>query len=144
MAKKGPKPPLTGTPTARDPEALADAVRQFNSWRFWDCHETLEELWQQEETALADLYQGLIKAAAGFHHLLRRNGRGARLLLSGALSLLAPFPPRCLGLDLEGLREGIGRCMEHLDALGEEGVGRFDLSLIPAIDYRPEEGHGAA
>ncbi|HXG42119.1 MAG TPA: DUF309 domain-containing protein [Dehalococcoidia bacterium] len=143
MGKKGPKTPPAGPLTARDPQALATAVRQFNSWRFWDCHETLEELWQQEETALADLYQGLIKAAAGFHHLLRGNGRGARLLLSGALALLAPFPPRCLGLDLQGLRQGIGRCLEHLQALGQEGPARFDLSLIPTIDYRPEEAHGS-
>jgi predicted metal-dependent hydrolase len=139
MGRKGPKPPLAGRPVARDPQALATAVRQFNSWRFWDCHETLEELWQQEETALADLYQGLIKAAAGFHHLLRRNGRGARLLLSGALALLQPFPSPCLGLDLQGLRQGIQRCLQELEA---QGPHRFDLSLLPTLHYRPEAGDG--
>ncbi len=144
MGKKGAKPPPAGTPTALDPAALATAVRQFNAWRFWDCHETLEDLWRQEGTALADLYQGLIKAAAGFHHLLRGNHRGARLLLSGALSLLEPFPPRCLGLDLAALREGIGRCLRELDALGPQGIGRFDLSLVPTIEYRPEEADAPA
>ncbi len=144
MGKRGAKPPPTGPFVARDPDALATAVRQFNSWRFWDCHETLEELWQDEETAIANLYQGIIKAAAGFHHLLRRNYRGAISLLAGALSLLQPFPDRCLGLDVAALREGVQRCLQELQAQGAGGIARFDLSLLPTIDYRPEDAHGPA
>lgn len=144
MGKKGPKPPPAGPFLARDPQALARAVRQFNSWRFWDCHETLEEVWQDEDTAAADLYQGIIKAAAGFHHLLRRNYRGATHLLAGALALLRPFPDRCLGLDVAALRQGIDRCLRELRGVGPGGIASFDLSLIPTIDYRPEDDHGAA
>ncbi|MFQ5873258.1 MAG: DUF309 domain-containing protein, partial [Dehalococcoidia bacterium] len=74
-------------PSTLDPAStLSLAVRQFNSWRFWDCHETLEDLWRQDPTTptglpLADFYQGIIKLAAGFHHLLRGNHKGAVNLL---------------------------------------------------------------
>jgi hypothetical protein len=61
--------------------ALAKAIAEFNSWRFYDCHETLEDAWRDlggkasrragGDPGMADFYQGVIKAAAGFHHLLR-------------------------------------------------------------------------
>ncbi len=136
-AMKGPKPQATSF-TAIDPEGLAAAVRQFNTWRFWDCHETLEDIWHAEETALADFYQGLIKLAAGFHHLLRGNRRGALNLLSGGLRLLEPFRPRCLGVDVEKLVEEARRCYDQIASLGPQRLDRFDRSLIPTIAFDEE------
>ncbi len=111
------------------------AIHQFNSWRFWDCHETLEELWRQEETPLAHFYQGLIKAAAGLHHLLRGNRRGATILLRGAIDCLRLFPPRYLGLDLAGLIQGLEGCL-----VAAASQGPFDLHLVPTIRWEGEDG----
>ncbi|GBD15096.1 hypothetical protein HRbin25_00987 [bacterium HR25] len=140
---KRPRPPPSGPYHPHDPEAFRTALRQFNSWRFWDCHETLEEVWREERTSLAGFYQGLIKAAAGFHHLNRGNYRGTVIMLKGALQLLEPFRPRCLGVDVEGLVRAVERCLEQLQALGPSRLQEFDRTLVPTIDYREEESSGA-
>jgi len=115
-------------PPPNPDDTLALAVSQFNSWRFWDCHETLEEIWRREGGQAAHFYKGLIKAAAGLHHLLRKNDRGASIVLQGAIDALTPFRPHHLGLDVEGLVCGLEKCLEM--ATGRQPL---DLSLIPHI-----------
>jgi len=125
-------------PQTLDPaQALALAVRQFNTWRFWDCHETLEDLWRAEDTSLADFYQGVIKLAAGFHHLLRGNHRGAVTLLGGGLQLLEPFRPRTLGIDVDSLLDQARACYDAIVSLGPQHLGDFDRALIPPIAFNP-------
>ena len=51
------------------PTALKLAVTQFNQGQYWQCHETLEEIWIPEEYPLRLFYHGLIKAAVGLLHL---------------------------------------------------------------------------
>lgn len=118
--------------------ALAEAICQFNRWRFWECHETLEEVWRAEGSGLAAFYQGIIKLSAGFHHLLRSNHRGAVSLLSGGLALLEPFRPTCLQVDVQRLVGEARLCLNLLCELGPQGLPRFDRSLIPRIHLRPE------
>jgi len=115
--------------------ALLAGIKQFNAWRFYDCHETLEDLWLAEETELAAFYQGIIKLAAGFHHLLRANQPGALKLLDGGLRLLEPFSTQCLGIDVAALVAGSRRCHREVAALGAERVREFDRSHIPVISY---------
>ena len=119
-------------------QALAEGIRQFNSWRFYDCHETLEDIWRREQADLADFYQGIIKVAAGFHHLLRGNHKGAVIALSGSLTLLEPFRPSCLGLDIDRLVQDVRSCLDRLQELGPERLSQFDRSLIPHIHFDPK------
>lgn len=124
-------------------DPLARAVREFNSWRFYDCHETLEDVWREaggksSGAELADFYQGIIKVAAGFHHVLRDNHRGAVLLLSDALRLLAPYAPVTLGVNVERLRGAVSECLERIKELGAEQLREFDRGMIPKI----ETGYG--
>ena len=114
-------------------EALAKGVREFNAWRFYDCHETLEDVWRAEDGRLADFFQGIIKAAAAFHHLLRGNHRGAVNLLGHALTLLAPYRPACLGVDVQRLIDEASACYERVRGLGPKRIGEFDRSTIPRI-----------
>ena len=124
--------------------ALSLAVRQFNGWRFWDCHETLEDVWREgptssEGVSLADFYQGIIKVAAGFHHLIRRNHKGAVNLLDGGLCLLQPFRPRCLGVDVDRFLADTRACYDLIVELGPAHLDQFDRSLIPSIAFDPKE-----
>src|SRR3989337_1086806 len=96
-------PPLSETEKL---EALAKGVREFNSWRFYDCHETLEDVWRAESPELADFFQGTLKGGAGFPPLLRGNPGGAVNLLGHALTLLTPYRPACLGVDVARLVDG--------------------------------------
>lgn len=135
--------PAETAPGPHTIDPLAKAVQEFNSWRFYDCHETLEDVWREvggksSEAELAGFYQGIIKVAAGFHHVLRNNDKGAVLLLTDSLRLLAPYRPRTLGVDVESLWESVRRCIEQIEALGPERLREFDRGMIPTI--RLEEG----
>jgi len=124
-------PPLSETDKLG---ALAKGIREFNSWRFYDCHETLEDVWRAESPELADFFQGIIKVAAAFHHLLRGNHKGAVNLLGHALTLLAPYRPACLGVDVQRLIEETNACYERIRELGPERIGEFDRSTLPRIE----------
>ena len=120
--------------------ALAKGIAEFNSWRFYDCHETLEDVWREvgskgEEGTLADFCQGIIKIAAGFHHVLRGNQKGAVSLISDAFRLLEPYRPVTLGVDVEELLRDVKPCLERILELGPERLGQFDRGMIPQIAW---------
>ncbi len=131
MSPKTTLPPLTEDAKR---EALAKGVREFNSWRFYDCHETLEDVWRAESSDLVDFYQGIIKVAAGFHHLLRGNHKGTVNLLGHALTLLEPYRPSCLGLNVQRLIDEAGACYQRLRELGPKRLSEFDRSTLPQIE----------
>jgi predicted metal-dependent hydrolase len=119
-------------------EGFAEAIRQFNEWRFYDCHETLEDIWRElgaktSESQLANFYQGIIKAAAGYHHLLRGNYEGTLKVLRDTFRLLDPYRPKTLGLDVDALLAAIRQTLDQVEALGPAGLRRFDRSCIPTI-----------
>lgn len=119
-------------------EALAKGIAEFNAWRFYDCHETLEDVWREvgskgDEATLADFYQGIIKVAAGFHHVLRDNHKGAVNLLSDAFRLLKRFRPETLGVDVARLLDEVRPCLDRIVDLGPARLREFDRSLIPRI-----------
>jgi predicted metal-dependent hydrolase len=125
-------------------DALKKGIEEFNAWRFYDCHETLEDVWREvgskgEQGTLADFYQGIIKVAAGFHHVLRNNHKGAVNLLSDAFRLLEPFRPATLGVDVEALLRGVRRCLDRIVELGPDRLREFDRSMILQISW-VEEG----
>ena len=120
------------------PPGFADAVRQFNEWRFYDCHETLEDIWRElgakaSESQLANFYQGIIKAAAGYHHLLRGNYEGTFKVLGDVPRLLAPYRPQTLGLDVDTLLAAIEATLGRLKELGPDHISQFDRALIPTL-----------
>ncbi len=122
--------------------AFAKAVSEFNSWRFYDCHETLEDVWREcggkalsgeERDELADFYQGVIKAAAGLHHVLRGNHGGALKVLGDVPRLLEAYRPRTLGLDVDRLLDDVERVTAEVRELGPDRIGEFDRDLVPSL-----------
>ena len=108
--------------------------RTFAGW-----HEDVLRLYaehgtfKREDGRLADFFQGIIKAAAAFHHLLRGNHKGAVTLLGDALTLLAPYRPACLGVDVQRLIDEASACYERVRGLGPKRIGEFDRSTLPRI-----------
>ena len=127
---------------------FAKGVREFNSWRFYDCHDTLEDVWLEcggkaisgdERDDLADFYQGVIKAAAGMHHVLRGNHGGAIKVLGDVPRLLEAYRPRTLGLDVDRLLADLERVVAEVRALGPERIGEFDRELVPRLEVEAGE-----
>ncbi len=127
------------------PEGFADGIRQFNAWMFYDCHETLEDIWREtgekgDDSTLANFYQGIIKAAAGYHHLLRDNYRGAVNLLSDTFRLLEPYRPATLGVDVDAFLAAIRESLARIQELGDGHLREFERERIPRIGYEPQMG----
>ncbi len=75
------------------PPELRRAVEQFNHGEFWECHETLEDVWRETPYPFRLFYHAVIKTAVGFHHLSQHNHNGARTKLRDAVELLELFQP---------------------------------------------------
>src|SRR5690348_12458182 len=88
---------------APPPADLILGVGQFNARDYFECHETLEALWNAEPGPTRILYKGILQVGVGCLHLLRGNYRGALIKLQTGADYLEPFGPRCQGVDVATL-----------------------------------------
>jgi hypothetical protein len=119
------------------PGNLARACEEFNRGLFYECHETLEEVWQEEREPVRDLYKGLIQVAAAFVHISRGNYTGAERLCRTALGYLAPYRESgALGFDVDRIAGDVEDAHRRIISLGPGRVREFDLGQRPvyAVD----------
>jgi MFS family permease len=98
--------PLHPELTAAERRALLEeGIAHFNAGRFFDAHESWEEIWRSTTPEPKELWRGLIQVAVGLHHhLVRGNPAPARRVLARGLRRLEAFPQGAEGLDLDALR----------------------------------------
>jgi hypothetical protein len=80
------------------PPFFYQGIAEFNHGAYWQCHETLEEVWRETPYPLKLFYYALIKVAVGFEHVGRHHQRSATSQLTTALANLEPFLPTFLGV----------------------------------------------
>lgn len=93
--------------SAEEESALATGIAQFNRALYFECHDTLEDLWSGLRGPSREFFQGLIQVAVGFHHMGRGNPKGAASVLARGLGRLERYPARYAGLDVEALRAAV-------------------------------------
>jgi predicted metal-dependent hydrolase len=111
-----------------DPEerrALLRGVEQFNGGYFFECHETLEDLWSGVRGPSRSFFQGLIQVAVAFHHLGNGNHGGATSMLRRALQRFEGYPGRYFGFDLDAHRRELQSWLERVEG-GELGAVSLD------------------
>lgn len=102
----------------------------FNRRDFFTSHEVLEEIWLEASPEEKPFYQGLIQAAAAFHHYRRGNPRGARSLLERGVEKLRRYPQDHHRIDL-------GRLLRRLEGWLER-LGRGEpTQSLPLPKIRP-------
>jgi hypothetical protein len=120
------------------PGNLARACDEFNAGLFYECHESLEEIWQEEHGPVRDLYKGLIQAAAAFVHLSRGNYPGAERLCRTALGYLEPYrEPGALGFDVNRIAAELEDACLRIQDLGPQRIREFDLRQRPVFAFDP-------
>lgn len=115
------------------PSELVKAVEQFNRGDWFDCHETLEELWVGEKGELRDFYQGVLQIAVALHHWHNGNFKGAVILLRRGGDCLRRVPAVCQQVDVARLREDAAAFLESLSAAGEERMAEVEPGLTPRL-----------
>jgi uncharacterized protein len=117
---------------ARD-TALRKAALLFNHHLFFEVHEVLEAQWRVEHDPPRLFLQGLIQVAVAFHHLERRNFRGAVSLLHDGLEKIVPHRPAFLGVEVQEFVARLIACYEELQRLGPEHCDQFQSTQIPRL-----------
>ena len=115
------------------PGQLLLAIRQFNSRQWFECHETLEELWIGEEGEARDFFHGVLQIAVALHHWRNGNYAGAISLLNGGVKLLGYVSATCMWVDVVQLISDANRMREALEALGPDRMNGLDPCIVPQL-----------
>jgi predicted metal-dependent hydrolase len=107
-------------------------IEEFNQQLFFECHETLEELWLEEHGEERQFFQGIIQIAAGYFKLQQRVPAGAVKLWRTGLEKLAVYQPVYLGMNVEALMGSVQRNLAELESAQRHG-GPTPALEIPSI-----------
>ena len=117
-------PPPEPSLSEEEARAFREGVAQFNAGLFFECHDTLEDLWAGVRGPSRDFFQGLIQVSVAFYHLSRGNEAGAESLLQRALRRFEAYPGRYFGFDLAAHRLELARLLDGIRrGEGAGGIG---------------------
>lgn len=112
------------------PSELAKGIEEFNCREFYECHETLEELWRVYDRPDRECIQGIIQIAVGYYHHLRGNRVGALKLFNRGLERIQKFQPTCLGLDTNALAQAVSDDLQRLQNAGADQECGLNIAKI--------------
>jgi predicted metal-dependent hydrolase len=121
-------------------EQYERGIAEFNDGRYFECHDTLEELWMDERGERRRFLQGLIQGAVGLFHATGGNLTGANSQLTKSLEKLEGFSDQFLGVDLGTLREELREVRARIRNAIAMGTDRFDCESLPTIRYAFDPG----
>jgi uncharacterized protein len=99
----------------------------FNAGRYFEAHEAWEDLWRECPPERRILYQALVQAAVGLHHLSRNNLIGTRAQLSKSVAKLDLQPAVVEGIDVGSLRQDLRELLVQLEVGGTTDVRNVRL-----------------
>jgi len=124
------------SPSSPSGEVLK-AFGEFNRGDWYDCHETLEELWVGSEGEVRWFYQGILQIAVALHHWHNGNFGGAVSLLTSGIQYLQRVSPVYQRIEVASLISESERFRQELNQLGAEGMAGLSDSLIPKMRLAP-------
>ena len=117
---------------------LLRAIDEFNRGDWYDCHETLENLWLSSKGDVRRFYQGFLQIAAALHHWKNGNFNGAVNLLAKGSGHLRHLP----GLRANGTVRAFLSAVDHfrneLVSHGTTNMARIAPALIPRYHHHPD------
>lgn len=119
---------------------LLQAFGEFNRGDWFECHETLEDLWVCSEGEVRNFYQGLLQVAVALHHWRNGNFGGAIHLLTSGADYLRRVRLVCQRIDVGAVVAAADLFRESLTVLGAEQMAEVDRSLIPRLRLVTTEG----
>jgi uncharacterized protein len=108
---------------------LQKGIDEFNQQLFFECHETLEEIWLEEHGEDRKFYQGVIQIAAGYFKWQQGVPAGALKLWRMGLEKLEPYGPIHLGIDVASLAQIVTEHLRDLESAQQIG------DEWPALDF---------
>jgi uncharacterized protein len=116
------------TEAANDPRLLK-GIDEFNQGLFFECHETLEEIWLEEHGDDRKFYQGIIQIAAGYFKWQQGVPAGAIKLWRSGLEKIEGYAPVHLGVNVQSFVEAVRENLSRLETVQSSGIG------YPSLDF---------
>jgi uncharacterized protein len=135
VSEKAVVPAPALTPSER--EAFDRGVAEFNAGYYFECHDTLEDMWTGVRGPSRDFFQGLIQVSVAFYHLTGGNLPGAESMLRRALKRFERYPERYFGLDLGAHRAELEGWLERI-ASARESIEGLTPADLPQWSFGPE------
>jgi uncharacterized protein len=112
----------------QDPR-LFKGIEEFNNGLYFECHETLEEIWLEDHGPDRDFYQGIIQIAAGYFKWEQDVLIGAIKLWRSGLAKLSAYPAVHLGVNLESFVQGVRDNLKQIESAHQKGEGCPELTV---------------
>jgi predicted metal-dependent hydrolase len=111
---------------------LGEGIDLFNRGEYYACHDVLEAIWMEAETAEKPFYQGILQIAVGLYHLGNHNWQGASILLGEGVNRLRSFEPSHRGIDIEQLVDCGWGWLSALHQTGRDRVAEVAAAVPQA------------
>jgi predicted metal-dependent hydrolase len=119
---------------AQDDPRLQKGIDEFNRQLFFECHETLEEIWLEEHGDERKFYQGIIQIAAGYFKWQQGVPAGAIKLWRMGLEKIQPYGSTYMGVNIGTFVEAVRENLSEVEA-AKEGKTEWPTLDIPTL-YR--------
>jgi hypothetical protein len=119
---------------AQDDPRFLKGIEEFNQERFFECHETLEEIWLEDHSEDRKFFQAIIQIAAGYFKLQQGVPAGALKLWRTGLEKLELYAPVFCGVNVEFLASAVKDHLARLEA-DPQNSGTELLSHPPTIHF---------
>ncbi len=110
-------------------------IEEFNRGEYFQAHETLEEAWNEDQSAGRELYRAILQVAVAYLQIERDNYRGAMKMFLRVRQWIDPLPDTCRGVDIARLRADAENVHQVLLLLGQERLSEFDHALFKPLRY---------
>ena len=100
---------------------------------YFECHETLEEIWLEEHGEERKFYQGIIQIAAGYYKLEQGVPVGALKLWRMGIEKLQAYSPVYLGVNVDALVDGVSANLAALEKDQQQNCYCFGCADNPAV-----------
>ena len=117
------------------PPRLLEGLELFNQGKYFECHEVIEEVWNEEKDPVRMMYQGILQIGVACYHIQNKNWRGAIKLLERGLPKTKRFAPTCMGINLDKLISDADIMRQTLTRLDPNWQGEFDKGLLPTVEW---------
>lgn len=114
---------------------LLKGIDEFNRQEFFECHETLEDLWRDQKEPERQFTQGVIQIAVGYYHLLRSNRAGARKLFARGLARISAFKPVYLTVRTAELASAVEATLALLTTTPDSAPVEFAIPKIETANH---------
>lgn len=114
-------------------EQFARGIDEFDRGLFFECHDTLEDLWHETRGIDRLFLQGLIQVSVGFYHFLNANYKGAVSQLTRGIDKLDKYRPRHRGINLDKFTSDVLRWLSLAESAFRGEHIEVDESTIPKL-----------